>query len=74
MTTDELAAHKHNSILDDTLATEDSTRPYADAFTNAAHWSNHYRFIDNNIKISGGNKPHNNVQPSIAAYCWKRTA
>jgi len=23
---------------------------------------------------TGGNAPHNNIQPSIAAYCWKRTA
>ncbi|MFR4308100.1 hypothetical protein [Acidaminococcus intestini] len=23
---------------------------------------------------SGGNSTHNNVQPSICAYCWKRTA
>ena len=22
----------------------------------------------------GGNQPHNNLQPSAAAYCWKRTA
>ena len=23
---------------------------------------------------TGGNAPHNNIQPSTAAYCWKRTA
>lgn len=23
---------------------------------------------------TGGNAAHNNIQPSIAAYCWKRTA
>ena len=23
---------------------------------------------------TGGNAAHNNVQPSIASYCWKRTA
>lgn len=23
---------------------------------------------------SGGNIPHNNIQPSVGAYCWKRTA
>ena len=56
------------------LTTEDPTRPYTDAFTNCTHWSNTYRLIDNNIRATGGNKPHNNIQPSIAAYCWKRTA
>ena len=74
MTTDELAAHRHNSILLDDLAVEDPKLPYADTFTNCTHWSNTYRLIDNNIKPTGGNKPHNNIQPSIAAYAWKRTA
>lgn len=23
--------------------------------------------------LSGGGMPHNNIQPGIAAYCWKRT-
>lgn len=23
---------------------------------------------------AGGNQPHNNIQPSIAVYCWRRTA
>lgn len=23
---------------------------------------------------TGGNAAHNNIQPSIAAYCWRRTA
>ena len=74
LTTDELANHKHNSILQDSLAVEDPTRPYADAFTNCTHWSNSYRLIDNNIRPTGGNKPHNTIQPSIAAYCWQRKA
>ena len=26
------------------------------------------------IQSTGGDKPHNNIQPSISAYGWKRTA
>lgn len=27
-----------------------------------------------NIQATGGDRPHNNIQPSIAAYGWRRTA
>lgn len=72
VTVDELARHIHNSTLDDTLATDDETRPYADAWYQATLWTNHYRPINNNVKVAGGNKPHNNVQSSRAAYVWFR--
>ena len=72
LTTDELAIHSHNSTLDDSLASD--TDPYTDAFYQATHWTNHYRLINNNIRPKGGDQPHNNLQPSVAAYCWKRTA
>ena len=26
------------------------------------------------INNTGGNEPHNNLQPYIVIYCWKRTA
>lgn len=38
--TDEMASHNHDSILDDTLASD--TDAYADAFYKATHWVNHY--------------------------------
>lgn len=70
MTVDELARHRHDSILDDTLATDDESRPNADAWYQATHWTKHYRPINNNVNGAGGDKPHNNVQPSRAAYVW----
>lgn len=27
-----------------------------------------------NVKATGGNQPHNNIQPYITCYMWKRTA
>lgn len=72
MTVDELAWHRHDSILDDTLATDDETRPSADAWYQATHWTKHYRRINNNVLGEGGDKPHNNIQPSRAAYVWVR--
>lgn len=27
-----------------------------------------------NAKLTGGNQPHNNLQPYITCYMWKRTA
>nr|DAP96851.1 MAG TPA: Baseplate structural protein [Caudoviricetes sp.] len=72
MTVEELARHIHDSIIDDTLATDDDTRPYADAWYQATHWTKHYRPINNNVKRAGGDNPHNNVQPSRAAYVWFR--
>lgn len=40
------------------------------AYTNGA-WSN---WVQNLIYYTGGDKPHNNVPPYIAAYVWKCTS
>jgi hypothetical protein len=74
LTVDELARHRHDSILDDILATDDETRPYADAWYQATLWTNHYRLINNNVKQTGGDAPHNNIPPSRAIYAWFRIA
>ena len=74
LTVEELARHIHDSILDDTLATDDETRPYADTWYQATLWTNHYRLINNNVKQTGGDAPHNNIPPSRAIYAWFRIA
>lgn len=74
VTVDELARHRHDSILDDILATDDETRPYADAWYQATLWTNHYRLINNNVKQTGGDAPHNNIPPSRVIYAWFRIA
>lgn len=70
LTVDELAKHRHNSLLDDTIATDSTDN--ADAFYKATLWTKTWREIDNNITYTGSNKPHNNVQPSKAVYVWTR--
>lgn len=40
------------------------------AYTDGA-WSN---WVQNLIYYTGGDKPHNNVPPYIAAYVWKCTS
>lgn len=62
LTVDEMPAHKHNGVpiirgnVDADLGGRDAT-VYGD-YTESAS--------------SGGDKPHNNVQPSIVVYFWKR--
>lgn len=74
MTVEELVKHNHDSILDDGLATDDETRPIADAWYQATHWTNHYRLIDNNVMYKGDSKPHNNLQPAKAVFVWLRVS
>lgn len=67
LTVDELASHSHDiSVADGTAS------PYAgkvkagrrdDSFVNIAQ-----------TKSAGGNMPHNNLQPYVAVYIWRRTA
>ena len=74
LTIEELVAHNHDSIIDDRLATDDTTRPYRDAWYKATHWTNHYRRVNNNVMYNGGSKPHNNLQPAKAVFVWLRVS
>lgn len=67
LTVDELASHSH-----DISVAEGTDSAYAgkvkagrdhDSFVNIAH-----------TKSAGGNRPHNNLQPYVAVYIWRRTA
>lgn len=45
------------------------------ASATAEAWSNnHGYFKSQTTKITGGSKPHNNMQPYLAVYIWERTA
>ena len=45
------------------------------ASATADAWSNnHGYFKSQNSKATGGNQPHNNMQPYLAVYIWERTA
>ncbi|MCH4097480.1 MAG: hypothetical protein LKE88_12775 [Acidaminococcus provencensis] len=45
-----------------------------DGFTKGLLWGNTPKTLIAPFSSIGNNVPHNNVQPSICAYCWKRTA
>nr|DAY77174.1 MAG TPA: Baseplate structural protein [Caudoviricetes sp.] len=42
--------------------------------TNAVHQLYPNRYANSPIEPFGGDMPHNNIQPCIAVYLWKRTA
>lgn len=78
LTTDELATHKHeqgdwiwavsNNFTTGTYnipnVTSGNAIPYANGKASQKAWT----------VSSGKNSPHNNIQPVIASYGWKRTA
>lgn len=72
LTTDELAAHSHESPDSAAGAFTGWGNTSFDGWVTASIQRN-----DGGLwrtKSTGGNVPHNNLPPSTAAYCWKRTA
>ena len=66
MTVEELAAHTHQ--INHTSAV---SNPEIHEWPMVDHSAeSKWQTID--IKPEGGDKPHNNVQPSKAVYCWLR--
>lgn len=73
VTTDELSAHSHDYLLDTTKKGEQKSSTgawYVDAGTIGTTEEAKARTTE----AVGGDKPHNNIQPCIAAYGWRRTA
>ena len=71
MTTDEMASHSHDYWLDTTKrgASVDSNGSwYVDAGTIGAKDG-----LKRTTEAVGGNAAHNNMPPSVASYCWRRT-
>ena len=65
LTTDEMPAHTH------TLSRNSNTKGTAWCLTDhqgPEQWQ------PGNVGSAGGNSPHNNIQPVIASYAWRRTA
>ena len=71
LTTDEMASHSHVYYLDTTKngTTENSAWLVA-AGTMGTKATN----VTRTTEPTGGNQPHENIQPCIAAYGWRRTA
>lgn len=76
LTTDELPSHSHTVYTDnDFCAYENpiSNQPWKQGLINVEYHPNGITYT-HGIGYAGADQPHNNVQPSIASYCWKRTA
>lgn len=68
LTVGEMPSHTHGVVGSSTGGTGSI---FAPSWVSAASLG---QGIDNAaIQANGGGQPHNNVQPSIAVYCWRRT-
>lgn len=66
LTIDEMPKHKHGAFLNN------GDLPNA---TGRLEWQqNSGQIFNNSIDYAGGDQPHNNLQPYITCYMWKRTA
>lgn len=67
LTIDEMPAHAHSVYV---MGVSNLMVDIHDADSNACNWAG-----DNKTTTSaGGSQPHNNLQPYITCYMWKRTA
>lgn len=66
LTVDELAAHSHVTTFIRELGTRGSNAFFGDESMDGTD--------DKVSKSTGGNQPHNNVQPSIVVYIWRRVS
>lgn len=71
LTTDETPSHSHVYYLDTTKSGTTKDKAWlVDAGTIGSKITDHPRTTE----PTGGDQPHNNIQPCIAAYGWRRTA
>ena len=71
LTVEEMASHRHRlKHGKDNGSTDNDAGTIA---TDTPAWSGQY-IPDSTQDAVGGDKPHNNVQPSIVVYFWQRTA
>lgn len=73
LTTDELAAHSHTyNRLPQQYTNTDFTKDDQANFDSSVRASSNVETVS--TASAGGNQPHNNIQPVIASYGWRRTA
>lgn len=72
LTVGEMSVHTHNLYGHDSGQNYTKHTNNADA-PNSRDWTEEYRTWSNSMTSSGGNQYHNNLAPSIAIYCWRRS-
>ena len=72
LTVDELAAHKHSTYMYNAAATETASGGSGVAQDSASPFKTFWAQLQ--MDNTGGNQPHNNVQPSKIINRWHRTA
>lgn len=73
LTTDEMASHSHDYWLD-TNKNGSTTSSNGSWLVDAGTKGTTQDTLVRTTEPTGGNQPHNNIQPCIAAYGWRRTA
>ena len=72
LTIEETPSHNHNDGTFDRLLTASGVNTASGSDPTPGHVSVHG--VGGKIQPVGGDQPHNNIQPSIVAGCWLRTA
>lgn len=70
LTANEMPAHQHNLIWNWSTAPEQGTFHWAGIMQDKSAWQGG-NWVGG---TTGGNQPHNNIQPSICVYFWRHIA
>lgn len=77
LTTDELPSHSHTVYTDNDFSAyynPESNQPWKQGLINVDYYPQGITYGSHGSGYTGANQAHNNLPPSVAAYCWKRTA
>lgn len=77
LTTDELPSHSHTVYTDNDFCAynnPESNQPWKQGLINVDYYPQGITYGSHGSGYTGANQAHNNLPPSVAAYCWKRTA
>lgn len=72
LTTTEMPTHEHTVMTD--IVHSDGTAVTSEILNVGIFWGSGRRRYTNIVSNSGGGGSHNNLQPYIVVYAWKRTA
>ena len=75
LTVDEMPSHNHNPDYAGSYLTYGGRgNEYSGGLGGGPYWGPSDWYSSSATSYTGGNQPHNNLQPYITVYMWKRTA